>query len=214
MIRQRAEYIIKMKAGAVIPLFPGDKFASHAPSRPNQAFGPFVDNVLKHIAVGFDLPYEMLMKDFTKGSYSAIRAAFMSMWKTAATARYWLQTQFLDVVYDLWLEEAVALGDVVAPGFYERRRAWTRAKWIFDGKGWLDPVREAQASQLRLATGLSTYEDEAAEQGRDWEEIFEQRAAEQAYMRELGLDLNAMIQTVAIAPQMQEEKSAEDESGE
>ncbi|MBP0439912.1 phage portal protein [Tianweitania sediminis] len=49
LIRQRAEYVVKMKAGAVIPLFPGDSFASHAPARPNAAFGPFVDNVLKHI---------------------------------------------------------------------------------------------------------------------------------------------------------------------
>jgi len=201
LIKQRAEYVVKMKAGAVIPLFPGDSFASHAPARPNTAFGPFVDNVLRHVAVGFDLPYEMLMKDFTKGSYSSIRAAFMSSWKTAATARYWLQSQFLNIVFDLWLEEAVALGDVQAPGFYERRKAWSRCRWIFDGKGWLDPAREAQASQLRLAVGLSTYEDEIADQGKDWEEVMEQRAAEQEYMKSLGLDLNILQQTIAIAPQ-------------
>lgn len=204
MIRQRAEYVVKMKAGAVIPLFPGDKFASHSPSRPNAAFGPFVDNVLKHIASGFDLPYELLMRDFSRGSYSAIRAAFMAAWKTASTARYWLQTQWLDVIYMLWLEEAVAKGDVEAPGFYEKKAAWARSKWIFDGKGWLDPVREAQASQLRIASGISTFEQECAEQGLDWEEVFEQRAAEQARMKELGLDTATILQTVAVAPQAED----------
>ncbi|MBP0439913.1 hypothetical protein [Tianweitania sediminis] len=144
------------------------------------------------------------MKDFSKGSYSAIRAAFMASWKTAATARSWLKTQWLDVVYVLWLEEAVAKGTVDAPGFYERRGAWTRSKWIFDGKGWLDPVREAQASQLRIASGISTFE-----QGLDWEEVFEQCAAEQARMRELGLDTATILQTVAVAPQ-----TADDEEGE
>jgi capsid protein len=56
-------------------------------------------------------------------------------------------------------------------------------------KGWIDPVKETKASKIRLEIGLSTLEDECATQGLDWEEVLEQRAREQAKMRELGLNI-------------------------
>jgi capsid protein len=100
------------------------------------------------------------------------------------------------------LEEAVGRGFIEAKNFYQFRRAWTRCNWIFDGAGWLDPVREAQAAELRMAIGISTLQDECGEQGRDWEEVLEQRAAEQARMRALCLDLSALQTSVSVAPQV------------
>ena len=54
-------------------------------------------------------------------------------------------------------------------------------------RGWIDPVKEAQASQIRMQIGLSTLEEECAMQGMDWEEVLEQRAREQAKLQALGL---------------------------
>jgi capsid protein len=48
-------------------------------------------------------------------------------------------------------------------------------------------VKEAQAAQIRMDAGISTLEDECAEQGLDWEEVLEQRARERSRMEELGL---------------------------
>jgi capsid protein len=86
-------------------------------------------------------------------------------------------------VYELWLEEAINKGIVDAPDFYERRAAWTRCKWIGPGRGWVDPVKEAKAAQLRMQIGLSTLEDECASQGLDWEEVLEQLAREKGQDR-------------------------------
>jgi capsid protein len=96
-------------------------------------------------------------------------------------------------VYELWLEEAINKGLIEAPNFYENKALWTRCKWIGPGRGWIDPVKEAKASQLRLETGLSTLEDECATQGLDWEEVLEQRAREQTKMRELGLAIQPIM---------------------
>ena len=76
---------------------------------------------------------------------------------------------------------------VDAPDFYENRYAYTRCKWIGPGRGWVDPVKEAQACQIRMDIGLSTLEAECAGQGLDWEEVLEQRAREKAKLAELGL---------------------------
>ena len=204
-LKERSEFILKMRSGAVLPMFPGESMESYDPNRPNTAFGPFVDSIIKHIAAGLDLPYEILMRDFTKGNYSSIRAAFMQAWKTFATARELLITQWADPVYELWLEEAIDSDRVEADDdWWENRAAWTNCRWLGDGKGWLDPVREGQAAQLRIAAGISTFEDECMEQGKDWEEVFAQRAVEQQRMRELGLDTATILQTVAIAPQAED----------
>ncbi|WCJ62791.1 hypothetical protein [Agrobacterium tumefaciens] len=85
---------------------------------------------------------------------------------------------------------------------YARKRAWTRCNWVFDSAGWLDSVREAQASQLRMAIGISTLQDECGDQGKDWEEVLEQRAAEQARMRALNLDMATIQSSVSVAPQV------------
>ena len=66
---------------------------------------------------------------------------------------------------------------------------WIGARWIGGGWGWVDPVKEVEASKLAIDYGLSTYAEEAAGQGRDWEETFEQAAREKAKADELGLVL-------------------------
>ena len=85
-------------------------------------------------------------------------------------------------------------GLVDAPDFYENRYAYTRCKWIGPGRGWVDPVKEAQACQIRMDIGLSTLEAECAGQGLDWEEVLEQRAREKAKLTELGLTTENSIQ--------------------
>ncbi len=202
LLKERGEYRAPLQGGAVIPLFPGDKFSSHNPARPNTAFPAFMDSVTRHIAAGgFELPKNFVLRDFDGGSYVSLKLAFNTAWRTVATARQWLKSHVLDVFYEMILEEAVGRGFIEAPNFYQFRRAWSRCNWIYDGAGWLDPVREAQAAQLRMAIGISTLQDECGEQGRDWEEVLEQRAAEQARMRVLGLDMATLQTSVSIAPQ-------------
>ena len=187
-IAARNEWQVKLQGGAVIPVFPGDKVAPFTPSRPNSGYSSFVENVLRHIGTGLNLPFELLMKDFSKTNYSSARAALMEAWRFFMGRRSWLATYWAKPFYELWLEETVNKGFIEAPGFYENKALWCRCKWIGPGRGWIDPVKEAKASKIRLEIGLSTLEDECATQGLDWEEVLEQRAREQAKMHELGLN--------------------------
>jgi len=181
------QYQVKLQGGAVIPLYPGDKLSPFTPSRPAIQFNVFVETVLRHIGTALGLPYELLLKDFSKTNYSSARAALLEAWRFFRSRRHWLAAYWANLVYELWLEEAVNAGLVDAPEYYENRYAYARAKWIGPGRGWIDPVKEAQAAQLRMEAGISTLEDECAEQGLDWEEVLEQRARERTRMEELGL---------------------------
>ena len=194
----RNEWDARLQGGSIIPVFPGDKVAPFTPSRPNNGYGQFVENVLRHIGAGLNIPFELLMKDFSKTNYSSARAALLEAWRYFSAQRRWLATYWARPVYELWLEEAVNKGMIEAPDFYESKAAWTRCKWIGPGRGWIDPVKEAKAAHLRMRTGLSTLEDECASQGLDWEEVLEQLAREKAKIAELGLgvnDVNGILNT-------------------
>lgn len=186
-IDSRSEWNVKLEGASVIPLHPGDKLNSFTPTRPNSAYSQFVEAVLRYIGAGLNVPYELLLKDFSKTNYSSARAALLEAWRYFLAMREWLSTYWADPVYELWLEEAISRGEVEAPDFYENRAAWCACKWIGPGRGWIDPLKEAQAMDARLKSGTSTLERECAEQGDDWEEVLEQRAKETAKALELGL---------------------------
>jgi len=189
-MQDRNAYIknrVRLKGGAIMPLFPGDKLSSFAPSRPADGFAPFVDAMNRHVAASLNMPYELLLKDFSKTNYSSARAALLEAWRFFNGRRKWLSDQWAQPVYELWLEEVIDAGLIDAPGFDEHRSAYARAFWIGPGRGWVDPVKEAKAAQIRMDIGVSTLERECAEQGLDWEEVLEQRARERKRMAELGL---------------------------
>jgi lambda family phage portal protein len=183
----RRDHAVAIESGSMLPLFPGDKATSFTPSRPSSAFGAFQENVGRIIALGYDIPYELLFKDFTKANYSSMRAAMLEAWRSFNRRRDDLSTQWCDPIYALWLEEAINAGKVEAPGFYENRAAYTRCKWIGPGRGWVDPLKEAAAADVRLNSRVSTLEKECAEQGEDWRDVLDQVAVENEYKRRLGI---------------------------
>lgn len=185
----------RLKSGAIVPLYPGEKLAAFNPARPSSGFAPFMESVLRHIATGVNLPYELLLKDFSKTNYSSARAALLEAWRYFRTKRQWVADYWARPVYELWLEEAVNAGLVDAPDFYANRAAWCRSRWIGAGRGWVDPVKEAQAAMIRMDSGLSTLEAECAEQGLDWEEVLHQQAREMALRIELGLPMPVATKT-------------------
>ena len=186
-LEKRKDWSVKLEGGSIIPVFPGDKVSAFTPSRPNTSYAAFVENVLRHIGTGLNIPLELLMKDFSKTNYSSARAALIEAWRFFNGRRSWIINYWAKPVFELWLEESVNRGLIEAPNFYEKKAAWCRCKWIGPGRGWVDPVKEAQASQIRMESGLSTLEDECASQGLDWEEVLMQRVRELKRMRELGL---------------------------
>lgn len=186
-LEKRKDWSVKLEGGSIIPVFPGDKVSAFTPSRPNSSYAAFVENVLRHIGTGLNIPLELLMKDFSKTNYSSARASLIEAWRFFNGRRSWIINYWAKPVFELWLEEVVNKELIEATNFYENKAAWCRCKWIGPGRGWVDPVKEAQASQIRMESGLSTLEDECASQGLDWEEVLMQRVRELKRMKELGL---------------------------
>ena len=191
---------VALKGGAVIPLQPGDDIVPFTPSRPAAAFDSFVTACYRHIAAGLNMPYELLLKDFTKTNYSSARAAMLEAYRYFHSLRRKVAAQFCQQAYLLVLEEMADRQMVDAPNFMTLQRAYSASRWIGPGRGWVDPVKEANAAKLRMDMNISTLEDEAAEQGADWEEKLEQRAIELARIKELEAEYGITFTQATYAP--------------
>lgn len=200
LLKARSEHAVRLESGMLATLFPGDQLQPFTPSRPATAFDSFMTHLERYIGLGFDLPYELLMKDFSRLNYVTARAMLAEAWRSFMRRRDWLTTAWIEPWFRLWLEEAVNAGKVEAPDYYAKAAAWQRIRVIGPGRGVIDPVREAQAAQTRIDAGLSTHEDECADLGRDWREVAEQRATEAKTFRELGLPDHSAVRAANPVP--------------
>lgn len=158
--------------------------------RSMSTFDAFVSQLIKQIGAAIGVPYEVIMKNFTS-SYSASRAAMLQAWEEFKLRRTWFARDFCQPVYEAWLAEAIAIGRLDAPGFFDDpaiRAAWCHADWYGPTMSILDPVKDITGSALRVQYGLSTREREAAEMtGTDFEENLDQLAWEKERIEALGL---------------------------
>lgn len=160
--------------------------------RSMSTFDAFVSQLIKQIGAAIGVPYEVIMKNFTS-SYSASRAAMLQAWEEFKLRRTWFARDFCQPVYEAWLAEAIAIGRLDAPGFFDDpavRAAWCNADWYGPTMSILDPVKDITGSALRVQYGLSTREREAAEMtGTDFEENLDQLAWEKERIEALGLSM-------------------------
>lgn len=177
-LEEKKKWEIKFQGGSILNLFPGTKLNPFIPSRPNNSYDQFTTSLMRHMATALNVPYELLAKDFSKTNYSSARAALLEASRHFMVRRRALVSDWCEEVYTLWLQEKVMRGEVAAPDYVGNEWAYSRARWIGPGRGWVDPVKEAEAARMRMELGLSSLADEAAEQGHDWEEIHEQRKRE------------------------------------
>lgn len=177
--------------GVTIPrLLPNEKLNINRGAAP-QDFAPFEQAVIRHLAAGFNLSYEQLSRDFTKTNFSSARAALQETWRYFMGRRKIIADRFATEIYALWLEEAMAKGDVPsiagAPSFWEAKDAWTRCHWIATGPSQIDGLKETKTLALQLSLGLITFEEACAQLGRDSQDTLVQLSREIREFQRQGL---------------------------
>jgi len=210
---------LQMGPGAVLDLAAGEDVQFANPNRPNTAFDGFVLSILRQVGVALQLPFEVLVKHFT-ASYSAARAALLEAWRFYKGRRAWLAQQFCQPIYEAWLEEAVALGRIDAPGFFDDpaiRAAYIGTEWIGDSPGQIDPQKEVDAQKGLLELNLTTHSDACvALTGGDWDSIVQRRAREEQTLEKLGLQtiyaplVSANVNTPAPGPNQNKNGNSQD----
>jgi lambda family phage portal protein len=184
------ETTVELGNGSVVTLGPNEKAQIANPGRPYSGFEMFANAICRQMGAALELPYEILVKQFT-ASYSASRASLLEAWKMFKARRSWFVKDFCQPIYEEVITEAVAKGRLCAPGFWlapETRKAWLRAEWYGPTQGQIDPLKEVNASKIRVEQGFSTRARETAElTGGDFESNVRQLAHEENLMRGAGI---------------------------
>lgn len=176
-------------------LFPGTKLSLKPMGTPGGVGTEFEESLLRNTAAALGLSYEQFSRDYSKTNYSSARASMTETWKYMQGRKKVVADRFATSIYVLWLEEEINAGRVpLPPGkgpeiFYDpvMREALCACDWIGASRGQIDELKETQAAVMRINSGLSTYEKEAARLGEDYRRIFRQRARENRLMKKLDL---------------------------
>lgn len=171
---------MKLQSGIIMDLAPGEEIKVIDATRPNTAFDPFVLALLRQIGSALEIPFEVLVKHFT-ASYSASRGALIEAWRLFLKERDHLVTEFCRPVREAAIAEAIALGLLEAPGFFDdplKREAWLGAEWVGVGMPQIDPLKEANAAKEWNALNVLSLQDIANQQNRDFDRTVRQCARE------------------------------------
>lgn len=168
-------------------LYPGDEMGVAESRRPSQGYEEFSRTILRRIASGLGISYEQMTSDWSKTNYSSARAALNEIWRSWTQRRLDFVQRFCAPVFACFFEEIVTRGFVALPAgtpdLHAAYGAWTRVEGIGPGRGFVDPVKEVQASVERMRAGLTTMEKETAElTGGDWRDNQKQLARERDEM--------------------------------
>ena len=172
---------LKLSPGMILGLKKGETAKSFDPKAPNSAYEAFFLASLKRIGMATSIPFELLLKHFS-ASYSASKAAILEFWKWVLQERQFIIDDFLSIINELFMYEAVATNRIIAPGYFSDpalRNEYNRVDFRGPGRGSINERDEVEGAIKRINANLSTRELEIAEMsGNDWEDIIKQSALE------------------------------------
>lgn len=181
---------IRLGEGAIVDLGPGESIETANPMRPNSAFDPFVQSMMRQVGVGLEIPFEVLVKHFSS-SYSAARAALLEAWRFYRCRRSYLVNSVCAPCYEWVISEAVDRGLLDAPGFFEdpiARAAWLGSSWTGDPQGHVQPVQEVKALKARVdGKFIAPSQAVAEDSGGDFELVARQIQRDRELLDEMGI---------------------------
>lgn len=181
---------MELGSGTIAYLGENKKIDIVSPERPSTQYEAFILSNIKLIGMGLNIPFEVLFKHFDS-SYSASQGALLEAYKFYKRIREFFIREFCNPVYEYFLDEAVRIGRIVAPGYFEdplKRKAYLKAIWLGPSKEMIDENRAVNAAVNRINAGLSSKSVEAMKlSGLDWEDIAAQRKREIEKEKEIGV---------------------------
>ena len=191
-------------------LFPNERLNLQTSGNADNGFAALEESIQRWIARGLNVPYEPLSQNYSKGSYSSIRASMLDGWRYFMGRRKIIASRYASQIFNLWLEEALMRKIITLPrnatrGFYDARAAWCNAEWIGSGRMAIDGLKEVKEAVLRISSGLSSYEKEMAQMGEDYQETFAQQVRETEERKAAGLPPPSWVLTDQFAPDEREQ---------
>ena len=194
--QEDGSYQLPLEPGMVEKLRPGEKLNFVNPNRPNSALDPFLRYMIREMAAGTGVSYESLSRDYSQSNYSSSRLSLLEDRDAWRAIQQWFIRGFRERLHRVWLQQA-ALARAI-PGVSVIEYASDAAKFeavLFKPRGWswVDPTKEVAAYKEAVMAGFTTVTSVISQtdpEGRDAQEVFEERERELDEMDDLGLSFD------------------------
>jgi lambda family phage portal protein len=185
-VRYEEPILDQVSPGMIQKLPRGWKFEAFDPKSPTTVFASYVKQILRGIAAGLGIGYNLLTGDLEGVNYSSLRSAALDERDEWKALQEWMVAHFYEPVYDAWLGMAVGSPLLQVPQSLIEKTLNPTFKPR--GWAWVDPEKDATANAMELEAGTATYTEILAEKGLDFEETMERIKYERDYIKTLGLD--------------------------
>jgi lambda family phage portal protein len=192
---QDGQRVTEFEPGVFKQMRPGERVTVPDLHRPDGNFDPFMRAMLRGVAAGMGASYETLSRDYSQSNYSSSRLALIDDRDNWRAIQAWMIRNFHQIVFENWLDMAVLSGEINLPGYEVSPERYQAVKWMPRGWAWVDPAKEVSAYKEAVKAGFTTLTEVISQEGRDFEEVMQQRAREQATIESLDLvfDTNSEV---------------------
>ncbi|QDP46578.1 MAG: putative portal protein [Prokaryotic dsDNA virus sp.] len=155
----------------------------------------FVKVVLRSAAAGLGVSYNSLANDLESTSYSSMRSGALEERASWRLLQSWFIDTLCERVYLTWLSEALLRDAFVRPLPASKYNKFAEVEWTPRGWSWVDPLKDQQAAKIGIEMGLTSREEIASSQGKNYEDIFNQLAEENLLASNLGVSVEDVEQS-------------------
>jgi lambda family phage portal protein len=145
--------------------------ASH--NRPGTQYEPYVKESRRTLSSGLGMSYEAFANDYTEASFSSVRSGSLEERLSYQGMQTFLDEELNQKAFAWFIESAwlAGLNQTPMPDF--RVNPWPYLEAVLPqppGWSWVDPLKDGQASQLKIQEVMSTRRRESSSQGVDWDD--------------------------------------------
>ncbi len=180
--------------GMIKELNAGDEIQVVNPTGQATDAASYVKLQQRLIGAGQGLSYEATSRDMSQSNYSSARQGIIEDEQTYIEDRE-LFEEFQNEVYETFIISGVLCGLFDIPDFWDpdKKRKYLEHEWVAQPRGWIDPLKEVQAMETAVKTGQKTFQQAAAENGKDWKEQIDEMVEVLEYGRKKGIELGGVI---------------------
>lgn len=174
-----------VEAGTAKVLPYGLKYKQHQNAGPGSDYAPFVKDTQRGAAGGLGPSYNRLANDLEGVNFSSLRSGELDERDFYKSVQQFLISELLERLGAAWFDTASLTGALkIAPRNLAR---CCEMQWQPRGWDWVDPAKDAKAASESIANRTKSRSDFIRANGGDPDEVFEELAAEEAQLREMGL---------------------------
>lgn len=178
--------------GMIRELDPNDSIEVVNPNGQGADATTFLKLMQHMIGAGQGLSYEATSRDMSETNYSSARQGLIEDGLTYADEKE-LLLEAMDEIYETFVISCSLAGIINVPDFWENKKKYLAHKWTEAPKKWIDPAKEATANKIALNTGQKTFQEIAAENGRDWREQMDDILDVLEYAEDRGFDMGGVL---------------------